>query len=149
MGIDDLVKVVEYDFTDPTVFSVMPHIGTADIITMSYSFSMIPNQKAAMDNAVKLLKPNGLLAIADFFRRGNHDDALPFVSKTLRTMESFFHMVWFACDHVYLLRDETMDELTPSELEVVWDKRFRGGVPFLPFLRPFHGVYILKKTVKA
>ena len=25
---------------------------------------------------------------------------------------------------------------------LVWDERFRGGVPFIPVLKPYHGVYM-------
>ena len=39
---------------------------------------------------------------------------------------------------------ENLVGATP-DLENVWDNRFRGAVPFLPFLQPYHGVYILKK----
>lgn len=73
MGLQDIVTVVEYDFTSDNVFSVLPKAGTVDIITMSYSFSMIPDQKAAAFNATKLLKPKGYLALADFFLKGNYD----------------------------------------------------------------------------
>lgn len=46
-----------------------------------------------------------------------------------------------------ILGDKHLENLigaTP-DLENVWDNRFRGAVPFLPFLQPYHGVYILKK----
>lgn len=50
-------------------------------------------------------------------------------------------------DHVHLLGDAQVDLLT-SNLTVVWDKRERGSVPFLPFLSPYHGVFIAKKTTQ-
>jgi betaine lipid synthase len=56
MGLQDIVKVIEHDFTAESVFKVMPKAGTVDMVTMSYSFSMIPNQQAAMDNTIRLLK---------------------------------------------------------------------------------------------
>eukprot|EP00607_Mallomonas_marina_P002199 CAMPEP_0182437212 /NCGR_PEP_ID=MMETSP1167-20130531/84889_1 /TAXON_ID=2988 /ORGANISM="Mallomonas Sp, Strain CCMP3275" /LENGTH=704 /DNA_ID=CAMNT_0024630041 /DNA_START=106 /DNA_END=2220 /DNA_ORIENTATION=+ len=160
MGLSDLVKVVEHDFTSSTVFSVMPSKGSVDLITMSYSYSMIPDQNAAVNNATSLLKGRGegLLAIADFFLKGNYDDCLPNLSRNLRWIESVFHKHWFAFDHVHLLDDEQLPgwaerEGTKSgksgsgkeELEVIWDSRFRGSVPFLPFLHPYHGVYMLQK----
>jgi ubiquinone/menaquinone biosynthesis C-methylase UbiE len=146
MGLQDVVKVVEHDCTAETVFSVLPMANTVDIITMSYSYSMIPNQYAAVANARKLLKPDGLLAIADFFLKGNFDDCLPSFSRKLRQIESIFHKHWFAMDHVFLLSDEQMDKAAAQGFETVWDNRFRGAVPFLPFLTPYHGVYIMKKT---
>jgi ubiquinone/menaquinone biosynthesis C-methylase UbiE len=146
MGISDIVKIVEHDFTAASVFNVLPEKSSVDIITMSYSFSMIPDQKSAVANATKLLKTDGLLAFADFFLKGNYDDCLPNLSRKLRAAESVFHKNWFNMDHVHLLSDEQMERAASDNgLECVWDNRFRGGVPFLPMLQPYHGVYILRK----
>ena len=106
MGLQDMVEVVECDFTDASVLSSLPSMGTADIITFSYSFSMIPKQQAAMTSATQLLKKGGIIAIADFFLKGNYDDCLPPLSKKVRQMESAFHKLWFALDHVHLLGDK-------------------------------------------
>lgn len=147
MGLQDIVTVVEFDFTSDNVFSVLPKAGTVDVITMSYSFSMIPDQRAAVKNATKLLQPKGYLAIADFFLKGNYDDVLPPFSRRLRAAESLFHKAWFAMDHVHLLGDKELEMTTVDDALVpVWDNRFRGSTPFLPFLQPFHGVFILKKN---
>jgi len=146
MGLTDIVKVVEHDFTASSVFSVLPEAGTVDMITMSYSFSMIPDQRAAMANSCRLIKKDGLVALADFFLKGNFDDCLPATSRRIRELESIFHKNWFAMDHVHLLSDSQLEVAQQaSGLEVVWDNRFRGKVPFLPFLQPYHGVYIMRK----
>jgi hypothetical protein len=67
---------------------------------------MIPNQQGAMNNASKLLKKGGNVAIADFFLKGNYDDCLPPLSKKFRSMESVFHKNWFSlgkiCVYLYL-----------------------------------------------
>lgn len=146
MGISDIVKIVQHDFTADSVFSVLPAAGSADVITMSYSYSMIPDKEQAIVNAKKLLKIDGLLAIADFFLKGNYDDCLPFLARNIRYFESMFHKYWFAMDHVYLLSDEQLDKVASNGLEEIWDNRFRGAVPFLPFLNPYHGVVIMKKV---
>ncbi len=85
----------------------------------------------------------GHVGIADFFLRGNYDDTLTPLFRTLRSAESTFHKGWFSMDHVHLLSDEQLEDF--EGLDVVWDNRFRGAIPFLPFLQPFHGVYIMKK----
>jgi betaine lipid synthase len=105
MGLQDIVVVVEHDFTDSSVFTVLPAISTADIVTFSYSFSMIPKQQVAMTTASKLLKKGGIVAIADFFLKGNYDDCLPPLSKSVRGIESLLHKKWFELDHVHLLGD--------------------------------------------
>jgi ubiquinone/menaquinone biosynthesis C-methylase UbiE len=38
-----------------------------DVITFSYSLSMIPEQEKALDHVIKLLKPGGIIAITDFY----------------------------------------------------------------------------------
>ena len=146
MGLGDIVKVIEFDFTSNDVFAILPALGTVDIITMSYSFTMIPNKQAAIANSVKLLKPNGHLAIADFFLNGNYDETLPALQKFFRSIEVTFHKNWFALDHVFLIGDKELEIINAKELTPVWDNRFRGDTPFLPFLKPYHGVYILKKN---
>jgi len=92
---------------------------------------------------IYIYNTGGHVGIADFFLRGNYDDTLTPLFRTLRKAESSFHKGWFSMDHVHLLSDEQLDEF--EGLEVVWDNRFRGAIPFLPFLQPFHGVYIMKK----
>ena len=143
MGLEDVVEVIEHDCPRQSVLKVLPKKGTVDAVTMSYSFSMIPDQKAAMSNIITLLKPKtGFVAIADFFMKGNYDDFLPNVGRRFRSIEAEFHKWWFGMDHVHLLSDAQTEF---SELETIWDNRFRGGVPFLPFLQPFHGVKIMRK----
>jgi betaine lipid synthase len=144
MGLQDIVKVVEHDVTASSVFNVLPAAGSVDAITMSYSFSMIPDQRGALANATKLLKKGGFVGIADFFLKGNYDDVLSPLFRKCRAIESSFHKNWFAMDHVHLLGDKQL-EMGLNDLEVIWDKRFRGAVPFLPFLQPYHGVYMLRK----
>lgn len=145
MGLEDLVTIIEHDFTDSNIFSALPcKAGTADIITMSYSFTMIPDKAAAMSNITKLLKPDGLCAMTDFFLHGTFDDYLSPVFRLFRSLESRFHQAWFAMDRVFLLDEEQLDLAKPA-MEVIWDCRFRGAIPFLPFFQPYHGVYIMKK----
>jgi S-adenosylmethionine-diacylgycerolhomoserine-N-methlytransferase len=147
MGLSDVVQVVEHDFTSETVFKHLPKQGTVDVVTMSYSLSMIPDKNQALVNASRLLKPrgDGILAVADFFLHGNHDEALPPTQAWFREMEAAFHKNWFAQDKVFLLDDQVFNTAKPA-LEPIWDNRFRGGVPFLPFLQPYHGVYMMSTT---
>lgn len=147
MGISDIVTVVEHDVTADTMFRFLPDAGTVNVITMSYSLSMIPDQCAAIKNASKLLKSGGHLAIADFFLEGSHDNCLPGFQRLCRKMESKFHKKWFEQDHVHLLGAKQLGMGKP-DLEVVWDNRIRGAVPFLPFLVPYHGIILLRKMKK-
>ncbi len=44
-----------------------PPEGSADVVTFSYSLTMIPDWFAAIDNAMRILKPGGLIGIIDFY----------------------------------------------------------------------------------
>ena len=56
------VKPVEFDAT-----KFVPEEGMADVVTFSYSLTMIPDWFAAIENALKILKPGGLIAVVDFY----------------------------------------------------------------------------------
>ena len=62
----------------------------------------------------------------------------------VRMVEAEFHKQWFALDHIHLLGDKQLVDRS-DKLELVWDKRERGAVPFIPLLKPYHGVYIMRK----
>lgn len=73
-----------------------------DLITFSFSLTMIPNWFQALDNALKLLKPGGLIAAIDFH--------IPrFFDPTNRRLQMVFaqHLwpMWFSWDNVHLSRD--------------------------------------------
>jgi S-adenosylmethionine-diacylgycerolhomoserine-N-methlytransferase len=44
----------------------------ADVVLFSYSLTIIPNWFAAIDNAKRILKPGGLIAVVDFHVSRNH-----------------------------------------------------------------------------
>ncbi len=144
LGLQDIAKVVEHDVTSPTLLQQLSGEGTVDVVTMSYSYSMIPNQRATMRNIHKLLKQGGYVGIADFFLRGNYDECLSPLFRQLRSIEATFHKNWFAMDHVHLLEEDDIDNVD-NNFVTVWDNRFRGAIPFMPFFQPYHGVYIMEK----
>ena len=59
------VQIVTGDVTDPNLPG-LPKEGTVDVITISYALTMIPNWKDALENARRLLKPDGHIAVCDF-----------------------------------------------------------------------------------
>ena len=62
---DGLVNVICGDATDPKLPG-LPKAGTVDVVTFSYSMTMIPNWEDAIDNALRLLKKGGRLCVCDF-----------------------------------------------------------------------------------
>jgi len=140
LKLEDIVRIVEGDITTSACIRELP-IGNADLVTMSYSLSMIPDQYVAVMTAIKLLKPDGkgILAIADFFINSKGDSSRPGVQGVLRKAEQTFHRKWFAMDHVHLLSSNILETLESNMLRI-WDCRFRRAIPFLPGFRPIHGV---------
>ena len=57
-GLEDLVTLVLHDVTSDSVFEELGlPLASVDVVTMSYSLSMIPDKDRAVENALKLLKP--------------------------------------------------------------------------------------------
>ena len=65
-------KNVEVIAADACTFSLDGGLE-ADLVTFSYSLSMIPDFHTAIDNAVTLLGPQGIVGIADFTTSLKHD----------------------------------------------------------------------------
>lgn len=145
MGLGHIVHIVEHDFTASSIFkTISGQEGKVDLITFSYSLSMIPDKVGALNNAMRFLKPDGqgVLGVADFFLSGGEEEeTLPFFMSILRKIEALFQRKWFEQDHVHLLSPALISRIARST-DCVWDERFRGGVPLLPVLRPFHGAYV-------
>ncbi|CAM9581182.1 unnamed protein product [Ascophyllum nodosum] len=143
-GLDDIVTIVHQDFTADDAVEKLCGAQRADLVTFSYSLSMIPKQAVALENASRLLKPNGAgtLAVADFFLRGSENDGVHGPWRAARRLEMKAQRLWFKQDGVHLLDDGTL-AMVESRGTKVLDTRFRNGVPFLPWLRPYHGVMMV------
>ncbi|KAK4218259.1 hypothetical protein QBC37DRAFT_437525 [Rhypophila decipiens] len=50
-----------------------PETGVADLLTMSYSLSMIPDYYSVIDSMVSLLSPDGLIGVVDFYAQSETD----------------------------------------------------------------------------
>ncbi len=121
--------------------------GTCDLITMSYSLSMIPDKAGALKSAASLLKPNGegVLGIADFFYGGGRRASYgkgdkDGITNILTRIYCEFTRLWFKQDHVILLKDTMFDCVRDVlDFNAIPQERFRKRVPLLPLLRPWHG----------
>src|SRR6476661_9265808 len=56
------VEAVEADAT-----TFRPADGPVDVVTFSYSLTMIPDWFAAIENALAMLKPGGVIGVVDFY----------------------------------------------------------------------------------
>ncbi|SFH83924.1 class I SAM-dependent methyltransferase [Planctomicrobium piriforme] len=126
---------------DATTF--VPPEGSVDVVTFSYSLTMIPDWFRAMDHAYSLLKPGGSIGIVDFFvaRKYPGDGHTPHGWST-RT----FWPPWFGSDNVFLSPDHI--PYLKNKFETVMLSERRGKIPYLPFVRAPHYVFIGKKRAE-
>ncbi|KAH8819166.1 hypothetical protein F5884DRAFT_657384 [Xylogone sp. PMI_703] len=63
-GLSDSTELARY----PDYFSGRrPSVGGADLVTMSYSLSMIPDFYSVIDSLSELLAPSGIIGVVDFY----------------------------------------------------------------------------------
>ncbi len=106
---------------------------SVDLVTFSYSLTMIPNWFDALLNAKRLLKPGGVIAITDFYvSRKYPDNGLCKHGWLQRT----FWPSWFAADNVFLTGDHLgmlQRHFRPTSI-----LECQGKVPFIPLIKvPF------------
>eukprot|EP01089_Gocevia_fonbrunei_P001264 TRINITY_DN1117_c0_g1_i1.p1 TRINITY_DN1117_c0_g1~~TRINITY_DN1117_c0_g1_i1.p1 ORF type:complete len:271 (+),score=70.38 TRINITY_DN1117_c0_g1_i1:83-895(+) len=115
--------------------------GLVDVVTFSYSLTMIPDWFLAIDHAVSILKPGGILAIVDFYvgRKYPKEDEVKH-SWFTRT----FWRTFFACDNVRL-NDDHMPFTESRDVDTLYKKENLGGVPYIPFVKAPHYILLVQK----
>lgn len=84
-----------------------PEHGGADLITMSYSLSMIPDYYSVIDTLTSLLSPNGILGVVDFYVQSKVDVSYRnytggLVGRHVNYLARTFWRAWFDLDRVAL-----------------------------------------------
>lgn len=102
----------------------------ADVVVFSYSLTMIPDWFAAIENAIAMLKPGGLLGVVDFYVSRKHPDGN--LSKH-GVLTRVGWPTWFGFDNVFPSSDHL--PMLRRRLETVSLDETRAKVPFLPFVR--------------
>jgi S-adenosylmethionine-diacylgycerolhomoserine-N-methlytransferase len=130
------VETVEADAT-----RWQPSEGQVDVVTFSYSLTMIPDWFAAIDNALLMLKPGGMIGVVDFYVSRKHPDE---DLKRHRWSTRSFWPIWFANDNVYP-SSEHLPYLR-YRCHTQWLSENRAKVPYLPLVRtPYYQFIGLKK----
>jgi len=107
-----------------------PPEGQADVVTFSYSLTMIPDWFAAIENAVTILKPGGLIGVVDFYVSRKYP-AEGF--KRHRWFTRTFWPTWFANDNVFPSPDHV--PFLQRHFEPVLFHENRCKMPYMPFVR--------------
>lgn len=131
------VEAVYGDATDESMVGrSLPKAGTVDLVTFSYSLTMIPDWRKSLDIAMRLLKPGGHIAIADFT-----------VTKEHSSLTRAFWPFVFKHDHVMLTTDHI--ETLKDRFEEVKTHVDSGGFPYVPFLKcPFY-YFVGRKSMSS
>lgn len=103
------VKVVNIDCRDFTLpqDEESKNSGRADLITMSYSLTMIPEFYPVIDSTVSLLAIDGIIAVVDFYAQSevefrSRDYAGGFLHRHCTWLNRTFWRAWFDLDRVML-----------------------------------------------
>jgi S-adenosylmethionine-diacylgycerolhomoserine-N-methlytransferase len=112
---------------DATTFQLQ---GAADVVTFSYALTMIPDWFAALENAARLLKPDGWLGVVDFFLSRKYP-APGFARHPWWTR--VFWPTWFGADNVFLSADHV--PYLHRHFQMSSYQENRAKVPYLPLVR--------------
>ena len=106
-----------------------------DCVYFSYALTMIPDWRAAIANAIAMLKPGGVLGVVDFYVSATRP---PAGCVRHSALTRHFWPAWFGHDGVHLNAQHL-----PELRRLLPDHEFveaRTAVPYLPFGRvPYYG----------
>ncbi len=132
-------KNVEAVHADATRFR--PTEGHADVVTCSYSLTMIPDWFAAIDNALAMLRPGGTIGVTDFFvARKYPAEGHGRQSWFTRT----FWPAWFAADNVFLSPDHV--PYLQRSFQTLRLEEHRAKVPYIPLIRVPYYTFVGQKA---
>jgi S-adenosylmethionine-diacylgycerolhomoserine-N-methlytransferase len=106
----------------------LPDGQAADVVTFSYSLTMIPDWFAAIENALRLLKPTGKMGVIDFYVSRKYPESE--LRKHGWSTRAFWP-VWFANDNVFLSPDHV--PFLKRHFNVQMINEATNRLPYLPF----------------
>lgn len=121
-----------------------PPEGAADVVTFSYSLTMIPDWSAAVENALAILSPGGQIGVVDFYvARRDPPRGWTRHSRLAR----WFWPFWFARYHVFPSADHA--PLLHRRFEPVHFVEGRAPVPYAPLIRLPYYRFVGRKRGQA
>ena len=123
---------------DATLFT--PEEGFADVVTFSYSLTMIPDWFAAIDNALRILKPGGIIGVVDFYvsRKWAADGF-----KRHGWLRRSYMPVHFATDNVFLSPDHV--PYLHKHFEPVEFQECLARIPYFPIMKAPYYIFLGRK----
>jgi S-adenosylmethionine-diacylgycerolhomoserine-N-methlytransferase len=129
---------VQTALADATTYR--PEDEPVDLVTFSYSLTMIPDWFRAIEHAHALLKPGGSIGIVDFHISRKWPS--PGLHKH-SSFQRFFWPTWFGFDNVFLSPDHL--PCLQSRFQTVRLEERLGRVPYLLGLKAPYYIFIGKK----
>lgn len=111
--------------------------SSVDLVTFTYSLTMIPDWFAAVNEAWRVLKPGGTLGVADFFVARKYP-AQDHVKHSFFTRS--FWPVWFSMDNVYPSADHL--PYLHQRFQPTWVEQRYGKLPWVPIVRAPYYTFI-------
>ena len=112
-----------------------------DLVTFSYSLTMIPHWYKAIDNALQCLKPGGTIAVTDFYVAEKYPvDNLVCHSSWTR----HFWQLWFSWDNVFLSPDHL--PYLMENFEKVYVREGRHSLPYMPVGKVPYYIFVGRKA---
>lgn len=117
-----------------------PEGGPVDVVTFSYSLTMIPDWFKAIDHAREILKPGGLIGVADFYVARKW----PAHGVRHSGLRRFFWASWFSWDNVFLSADHL--PYLESRFQTVKREERLGKMPYMLGARAPYYIFIGRKA---
>jgi len=117
-----------------------PDGGPVDVVTFSYSLTMIPDWFRALAQAVRLLKPGGMIGVVDFYI--SRKWPAPGMRKHSR-FQRFFWPAWFGMDNVLLSPDHL--PWLQSHFQTVRLEERLARVPYMLWLKAPYYIFLGRK----
>ena len=111
-----------------------------DLVTFSYSITMIPDWFAAVQNAISMLRPGGHIGVVDFYvsRKYPRDNGRKHSWFTRN-----FWPLWMGNDNVFPCADHL--PFLQHHLEEVELREHTAKIPYLPLIRAPYYIFVGKK----
>ena len=129
------VEIVEGDATN-----FQPSGGLVDVVTFSYSLTMIPDWFLAIQNAHKCLRSGGRIGVVDFFVSRKHPAAS---HRRHSWFTRNFWPVWMSSDNVFPSSEHV--PFLHHYFEPLTYEENLAKVPYLPLVRVPYYIFIGRK----
>ncbi|KAB5578434.1 hypothetical protein GE09DRAFT_550650 [Coniochaeta sp. 2T2.1] len=115
--------------------------GRADLITMSYSLSMMPDYFSIVDSLSSLLSPDGIMGVVDFYAQSKVDYSFRnytggILGRHVNYLARTFWRAWFDLDRVSLepSRRDYLEYRFGTVLSVSERNKSLGSIPYYVWL---------------